>query len=399
MTPAQFSGLRRVGGLLCWLLGTVLIAGCGAARVAEDLGRYDGTSLSATGSALAVRWTKPLAPEWGGLYIPLERAKAALDAPNDRVFVGSSEKVLWAMTGAGKVLYQYRVEAGIEAQPTVDANRNELYVPTAAGIVHALEADTGKLRWKAELSGAVSQAGVLSADALYVVTDDDGLFAVSRKDGSILWRYKREARAGLKVGGHAGILLRDQRVVSGFGDGSVVALSQGDGRPLWVLDTTLDFADPAQAEQGFVDVDTTPVQVGDVIYVASFMGGLYGVNASDGAPHVRHAEWTGITSIASDERSLIFTSADQGVMCVELPTLATRWVRKSKPYVAGTVGIEHDRVFITETRGALLALALADGREQGRIQSEHGFIAAPSLSGGRGFILGNAGVFYAFDYN
>ena len=28
-----------------------------------------------------------------------------------------------------------------------------------------------------------------------------------------------------------------------------------------------------------------------------------------------------------------------------------------------------------------------------------GSLAAPSLSEGRGFILGNAGVFYAFDYN
>jgi outer membrane protein assembly factor BamB len=395
MTVAQFSGLRRAALLLCALV----VAGCGAARVAEDLGRYDGTSRSAAGSAIAVRWTKPLSPEWGGLYIPLERAKAALDAAHDRLFIGSSEKLLWAMSGAGRVLYQYRAESGIEAQPTVDPNRNELYVPTAAGIVHALEADTGKLRWTAELSGAVSQAGVLSADALYVVTDDDGLFAVSRKDGSILWRYKREPRSGLKVGGHAGILLRDQRVVTGFGDGTVVALSQGDGHQLWLLDTTLDFADPSQAEQGFVDVDTTPVQVGDTIYAASFMGGLYGVSASDGVPHVRHAEWTGITSIATDERALIFTSADQGVMCLEVPTLATRWVRKLKPYVAGTVGIEQDRVFITQTRGALLALALADGREEGRIQTEHGFIAAPSLSDGRGFILGNAGVFYAFDYN
>lgn len=395
MTGVQFSGVRRAALLLC----AAAVAGCGAARVAEDLGRYDGTSRSASGSALAVRWTKPLSPEWGGLYIPLERGKAALDAAHDRLFVGSSEKVLWAMTGAGKVLYRYRAESGIEAQPTVDAYRNELYVPTAAGIVHALEADTGKLRWKAELSGAVSQAGVLSQDALYVVTDDDGLFAVSRKDGSILWRYKREPRAGLKVGGHAGILFRDQRVVTGFGDGTVVALSQGDGHQLWSLDTTLDFADPSQAEQGFVDVDTTPVQVGDTIYIASFMGGFYGLNASDGAPQVRHAEWTSITSIATDERALIFTSADHGIMCVELPTLATRWVRKSKPYVAGTVGIEQDHVYITETRGALLALALADGREQGRIQSEHGFVAAPSMSDGRGFILGNAGVFYAFDYN
>lgn len=375
------------------------LMGCGAARVAEDFGRYDGTSRSSAGSAIRVRWSKLLTPEWGGLYVPLERAKAALDPAHDRLFIGSSEKVLWAFSSAGKVLYQYRVESGIEAQPTIDPDRNELYVPTAAGIVHALEADSGKVRWKAELSGAVSQAGVLSPDALYVVTDDDGFFAISRKDGSILWRYKRELRAGLKVGGHAGILYRDNRVVTGFGDGTVVALSPGDGHQLWLLDTTLDFADPSQTEQGFVDVDTTPVQVGNVIYVASFMGGLYGLNADDGVPHVRHADWTGITSIATDERALIFTSADQGVMCVELPTLAPRWTRTAKPYVAGTVRIEGDRVYLTETRGALLAVALADGREQGRIQTEHGFIAAPSLSEGRGFILGNAGVLYAFDYN
>lgn len=398
MTALECAGLKRASICASSIVIALFVAGCGAPRVAEDLGRYDGTSLSTSGPALAVRWIKPLSPEWGGLYIPLERAKAALDAPHDRLFVGSSEKVLWAMTGAGKVLYQYKVEAGIEAQPTLDADRNELYVPTAAGTVHALDADTGKLRWKAELSGAVSQAGVLSPDALYLVTDDDGLFAVSRKDGSILWRYKRDPRAGLKVGGHAGILFRDQRVVTGFGDGTVVALSQGDGHALWTLDTTLDFADPSQAEQGFVDVDTTPVQVGDMIYVASFMGGFYALNASDGAPHARHAEWTGITSIATDERSLVFTSADHGVTCVEVPSLATRWVRKAKPYVVGTVGIVDDRVYLTEPRGAFLAISLADGREQGRIQSEHGFIAAPSMMDGRGFILGNAGILYAFSY-
>lgn len=348
---------------------------------------------------MRVRWSKLLSPEWGGLYVPLERAKAVLDPARDRLFVGSSERVLWALRSNGEPLYQYRVESGIEAQPTLDSAANELYVPTGAGIVHALEADSGKVRWKTELSGAVSQTGALSKDALYVVTDDDGLFAISRKDGAILWRYKREPRAGLKVGGHAGILFTAERVVTGFGDGAVVALSPGDGHQLWMLDTTLDFADPAQAEQGFVDVDTTPVQVGDTIYVASFMGGLYGLNAADGVPHVRRAEWTGITSIASDERALIVASADLGVVCVELPTLAPRWTRKAKPYVAGTVGVENDRVYLTETRGALLAVALADGREEGRIQTEHGFVAAPSLREGRGFILGNAGVLYAFDYN
>ncbi|HKP55565.1 MAG TPA: PQQ-binding-like beta-propeller repeat protein [Polyangiales bacterium] len=376
----------------------VLVVGCGASRFSEDFGRRDGTGRSAAGKGLRVRWSKTLSQEWGGLYVPLERAKAALDPSNNRLFIGSSERILWALEANGRPLYQFRAESGIEAEPTVDPRTNELYVPTAAGIVHALEADTGKVRWKAELSGAISKAAVLSRDVLYVVTDDDGVFAVARKDGAILWRFKRDPRAGLKIGGHAGLLLADQRLITGFSDGSVVALSPGDGRALWVVDTTLDFADPGQAEQGFVDIDTTPVQIDDTVYVASFLGGLYGLGASDGVPHVRRSDWTAITSIAAEEHSLIIASADHGVMCVEAGSLAPRWVRKTKPFVASNVEVEHDTVYMTESRGAFLALSLADGRELGRIQTEHGFLASPSLRDGRGFILGNTGILYAFDY-
>ncbi len=389
-------GALRIGAALAL---SVFATSCGAARIAEEFGRFDGTAASSAGAAMRVRWTRPLSPEWGGLYVPLERAKAALDPSHDRVFVGSSERALWAFSGTGRTLYHYRVESGIEAEPSLDVSRNELYVPTAAGVVHALEASSGKLRWKADLSGAVSQVGLLSQDALYIVTDDDGVFALARTDGSVLWRYKRDPRSGLKVGGHAGLLLANDRLITGFSDGSIVALSPGDGNVLWNVDTTLDFTDPAQVEQGFVDVDTTPVQVGETVYAASFMGGLYGINASDGVPVLRRSDWTSITSIAADERTLILASADHGVTCVELPSLTPRWQRNARPYVAGNVWVEHDVVYVTETRGALLALGLADGREQGRIQTAHGFLAAPSLSEGRGFILGNAGVLYAFDYN
>jgi len=141
------------------------------------------------------------------------------------------------------------------------------------------------------------------------------------------------------------------------------------------------------------------VQVGDTVYVASFMGGFYGLGASDGVPSVRRADWTGITSIAADERSLLLASSDLGVVCIELASMSPRWVRRARPFIVGNVSVHDDSVYVTETRGALLSLALADGQERGRIQTEHGFLASPSLGEGRGFILGNAGTLYAFDYN
>jgi outer membrane protein assembly factor BamB len=63
-----------------------------------------------------------------------------------------------------------------------------------------------------------------------------------------------------------------------------------------------------------------------------------------------------------------------------------------------SVQIRDRAAYVTESRGALVAFALADGQELGRLQTEHGFAATPSMVDGHGAILGNSGVLYAFDY-
>ncbi|HEX7476452.1 MAG TPA: PQQ-binding-like beta-propeller repeat protein [Polyangiales bacterium] len=382
-----------------WAIAAGLaLAGCGAVGGAEDFSRLDQAQLRAAGPGLRVRWATELAPHFGGPYVPVERAAAALDSEHGRLYVGSTQNVLWALRDNGRPLYSYQTESSIEAEPTLDPDHDQLYVTTVRGVVHALHASSGKLRWKFETNAPISRPGVLSEDALYLVTDDDNVLALSRSDGSVLWRYKREPRAGLQISGHAGLLLRHNRLFTGFTDGSIVALSPGDGHVLWLVDTTLDFADPTQTEKGLVDVDTTPVQVGDLIYAASFLGGFYAIDAAHGAVQMRNPELTGITTMTNDEDALVLGSAKSGVVCLELPSLELRWKRSGLRGAPGSVSLRSHTVYVTETRGALLALSLADGREQGRLQTEHGFAASPSLLDGRGFILGNSGTLYAFDY-
>jgi outer membrane protein assembly factor BamB len=377
---------------------TAAVYGCGAGP-SIDYGRYDQTSRPAAGASLRVRWTKPLIPELTGDYLPIEHAGAALDSQHQRLYIGSSDRKLLALSTEGRQYWTYRTESSIDAAPTLDARADELYVSTSAGHVHGLRASDGHVRFDVDLGATISQVGVLSEDALYLVTDADGVFALSRKDGSTLWRYQREPRAGLKVTGHAGLLSTEQRLITGFSDGTVVALAKGDGRALWVVDTTLDLVDSGQAEIGFVDVDTTPAQVGDTVYVASFAAGLYALRAKDGSGLLHNAELTGVTSLAADERTITLVSAERGVICYDLPTVTVRWSRQTGIRGAANYVSLHDRMlFVTETRGALLALSIADGHELGRLQTEHGFATLPAVSGGQGAILGNAGVFYAFDY-
>lgn len=374
-------------------------AGCGAGSAAVDYGRYDQTSHATTGPALHVRWSKPLTAEYGGPYLPVEHAGAALDPAHERLYVGSSDRKLLAMQSDGRVLWTFHAESAIEAQPTLDARREELYVATASGHVHGLRASDGESRFDVDLGVSISQPGVLSEDALYLVTDSDAVFALSRKDGSTLWRYQRDPRAGLKVTGHAGLLSSEQRLITGFNDGSIVALGKGDGRALWVVDTTLDLPDSAQGEVGFVDVDTTPAQVGDTVYVASFSAGLYALHVQDGSAVLHNAELTGVTSLAADERTITLVSAERGIACYDLPAVTLRWTRTAKIRgAANYVRLDNRTLFVTESRGALLALSIADGHELGRLQTSHGFAAGPSLAEGRGAILANSGIVYAFEY-
>jgi outer membrane protein assembly factor BamB len=374
-----------------------LASGCGTTSH-EELTRFDAAAQRSAGPAVRVQWSRELAPRFGGLYAPVERAAAAIDWQGDRVYIGSTERSLWALALDGKRVYRYVAESGIEAEPTLDASRDELYVTTSRGVIHALRASDGSVRWKAQASASISQPGALSDDALYLVTDDDTVVALSRGDGSVLWRYKREPRAGLQIAGHAGVLLAKHRLYTGFADGSIVSLSASDGRVQWLVDTTLDFADPEQTEKGFVDVDTTPVLIGDVVYAASFLGGFYGIEAVSGAVRVRNPELTGITSLAGDDDALVVASAEDGILCLDVPSLAPRWRKDIRDGAPSALRLRNRRVFFTESRGAFLAYDLSDGRERARLQTEHGFSATASMTDSVGFLLGNAGVLYAFLY-
>lgn len=372
-------------------------ASCAGAGKATELAWVDGTDGRAAGPAIRMLWSFNLDPALRGASVPVEQAAPAIDPATGRVYVGSTRRALLAFDANGRELFRYQAPASIEAEPTVDGKRGELYVATVTGELLALDADSGELRWQAKVSGPVSKPGLLRDDALYVVTDEDVVLALARKDGEILWRYRRDPREGFGITGHAGLSTAGNRIFTGFGDGVVVALDAGDGRVLWETDTAVDL-DDVDATRRFVDVDTTPAVVGDRIYVASFSGGVYGLEIETGT--VAHHDRTlqGVTAITPSQDALVISSADEGIICLDLPRLTPRWKREVYRGAPGPGHIEGDKVFVPESLGALLAISLADGSELGRIETGHGITAGATMRDGLGAMLSNGGMLYAFSY-
>ena len=347
---------------------------------------------------LRVRWTERITPEYEGAYLPVERAVAQLDPERNRLYVGSTAGHLYAMTGTGRRLYRYDAAGAIEAQPALDATRDELYVGTEQGELHALRASDGELRWREDAGGPIRKAPLLTADAVYVVTDSDTVAAFSREDGGSLWTYSRAAPETFSITEHAGLTLAGGKLLTGFTDGNVVALDPADGSVLWERDTSVEIDTEEGTRPRFVDVDTTPVAVGERVYIASFAGGLYALEVSSGTVLYKDASLTGVVALAVTDDTLILASADQGIVAIGLPDHERRWRKRlgrgspTSPVIAGR------HILVGESTGSFLALTLESGREVGRFDAGHGFTAPAAVRGGLGFVLSNGGSLFAFTY-
>ncbi len=376
----------------------MLVVACGGPTTPRDYGWADSRDprLSASLTTLRLLWSKRLTGDFDQPFVPVEHASAGLDPVHDRVYVGSAEGSFFAFGSNGRQFYRYEPRSGVEAAPAVDRRYGDVFLAGEDGVVHALRGRSGEVRWKESAGGPVRRTPVIADDAVYIVTEDDKVVALSREDGEILWSYDREVDVEYAIAGHAGLLLWDGKLVTGFTDGAVVALSAADGSLLWERPTSLDYAATESEAVRFFDVDTTPVGAGDTLYVASFSTGLYALDANNGSVRWRLPR-TGITGLARGGSILVVSSADEGVYALDLERREDVWRRPVDRGAPGPPTVTPmGLVLVGESRGALIALDLRSGTERGRIDAGTGFSGPIAVAGRLGFALSNGGTLMAF---
>jgi outer membrane protein assembly factor BamB len=365
-----------------------------------DSGDFFGGTPRAYAGAGPVRmlWTHRITPTFEGPYSPVERAAAALDPSHDRIYLGSTAGTLYALRANGGRIWGYDARGAIESRPALDIPKDELYVGTEQAVMHALTASSGDVRWRVPTGGPIRNEPLLTDDAVYVVGDTDIVTAHARRDGEILWTYKRDAPEGYSITGHAGLAMAEGRLVTAFTDGMVVALDPADGTVVWERDTSLEVESGAGGRPTFVDVDTTPLVVGETVYVASFAGGLYQLDAGSGTVLHHDDALTGVVGLARAGDRLVASSADDGVVCMALEGHARLWSHPIERGAASEPVVAGPNVLVAVSQGPFLALSLEGGDEISRFEAGYGFTATASVHDGVGFVLANGGSVYAFRY-
>lgn len=335
---------------------------------------------------------------------------ADLAAEGGLVFAGADDGVLHALDArTGRERWRFATGGRLRGRPTVVSSA--LYLPSDDGWLYRLDARHGRLRWKVRIlpdsvvrlpitqpgskydfySSAVTVAG----GALFVGTHAGRVLALDPLRGETLW----EAGTGGSVLAAPGV--EDGRVFVGSFDGRVYALDAADGRTLWTYDTG-------------APVTSTPVPDAGVVVVGSRSFDLFGLDARTGAVRWNHYlwySWVESTARIADGVAYVGSSDAATIYAIEARSGALRWETDIHGISWGRPAVTDDRVFVAVRHSPsigpheahLLALDRASGEPVWRYPCERpegathrGFGASPAVWRDQVFVGGLDGNVYAF---
>ncbi|MGE5244648.1 MAG: PQQ-binding-like beta-propeller repeat protein [Betaproteobacteria bacterium] len=210
-----------------------------------------GSMAALSGETGSILWELPLP---GALSVPPVWDTGWL------VLATASGRILALRASDGQAIWQRDLGSPAHAPPALSGHR--VFVPTEDGRLVALSIDDGHPLWDRRLGGAASDILALD-DRLYVGSKDNFFYCLETKDGAEDWRW----RTGADV---IGLPVVDERAVYFVSlDNVLRALSRKSGVQYWKA--TL----PLRPTSG-------PIRAGDALLVTGLAESLLGYKMKDG---------------------------------------------------------------------------------------------------------------------
>lgn len=220
-----------------------------------------------------VGWSKNLEPEYtsGNLAISPTGAPRIF---NDILYMGSPAGVMRAYDiESGRVLWE-KDEKTTFLAPSEFFSDHIAY-GGLSGRLFVRQYMTGELKYAIDLGAPIESAPVYFNGHLLLYLRGHQIVHLDAETGKILWVYKRAVPVTTTLQRTTKPLILGSKIIVGFADGYVGALSLQEGLLLW--ETRL-------AENSkFVDIDLNPLMVNDLIVTGSPSGDLKAVNPENGA--------------------------------------------------------------------------------------------------------------------
>jgi outer membrane protein assembly factor BamB len=254
--------------------------------------------------------------------------------------------------------------------------KGRVFVGTGDNRLRAHQASDGATAWTSDLNGLQLTTAAVAGNVVYV--GSDMLFALSTKNGRLLWTFPTGGSLGPPT-------VWENTVFVGSIVGTLYALDANTGALRW-----------SHTIGG--QIDHAPAVARGVVYVGSTYGNemLVALDADTGTEL-----WSAYvgdlgTNAPAVARDVVYTAGD-GVRAIDARSGAERWVAYSTG-VSSSPAIAYGRVYVGTDDGHVVALAASRGTvEWTSAPAGDRLISTPVVANGVVYIGGLDGHFYAFD--
>jgi len=232
--------------------------------------------------------------------------------------------------------------------------------------VIALNLDNGEIIWNSTVSSEVLATPLVIKNKVIVRTTDGAISALDDKTGGKLWNYEHNVPA-LTIRGISAPLAVNDKVIAGYDNGKLIALDLANGKFAW--ETSIAIPKGRSEVDRLVDLDVDPIEINDVVYIASYRGGLSAVSASDGDTMWRNDSISSHTGLSNDFRYLYITDSHAHVWQIDQHNGAGLWQQKDLHHRRLTAPATYQNyIVVGDFEGYVHWLSSSDGRLLGRIQ-------------------------------
>ncbi len=279
-----------------------------------------------------------------------------------------------------------------------------LYVSSGFGLLSALDARTGAIRWQQRLEATGSGQPLVQNGLIYLVAGDDTGWAIDAKTGRIAWQVEATHSVANVLGAPAPAMAGDLMVFA-FGSGDLVATFRRGGLRRWSASVAGERAGVSRSRIG--DITGSPVVVGKAVYVGNHSGRTVAFN-TDLGERIWTAEegalgpvWPvgGNLFLVSDSGHLVRLNASDGrtIWAVDLPGDVKDKPRKRGPSYAqyGPI-LAGGRVIVPSSDGVIRFFAPEDGRLTASVLIPGGAATGPVVAASTLYVVGGDGQLHAF---
>ena len=276
----------------------------------------------ALGSSLAQVWTANI----NGTN-KRERLASSPVVSGGRLFVIDTRAIVYAFdaaTGAEVWSSQIEVEGNAPSRfgGGVSVLDSMVFATNGVGDVVALNAADGSQVWKVRPAGPLRGSPTLSNGNVYVMTQDNQIYALSMTDGSVQWN--EAGTVGLAgIFGVAAPSAGQGTVLAGYSSGELTAYRYENGRNLW--DDALARTSISTSVSTLSDIDADPVIDRGRVFALGQGGRMAAYELVTGQ-RIWELNIAGITTpVVSGEWVFVLTD-DAKLLCIARPNGKVRWI-------------------------------------------------------------------------